>query len=132
MGKTGEPKVGVTLSVMLVSKYHKDPRPEEFSTELRTDEKGAVHLGSLEGVRYVYSVVKEGKVKADNRKWTLLEEQPSFDYQRSIVILENESITLPFKGESVSLFLEKGELFIKDCTQNCSLKQDHILIEGLS
>lgn len=68
---------------MLVSKYHNDPRPEEFSSVLRTDSSGAVDLGCLENVKYVYSMVMKGfsnNIKADARKWTLLQDN-TLDYQ---------------------------------------------------
>ena len=92
---------------MLVSKYHCDPRPEEFSTVLRTDSSGAVDLGCLENVKYVYSMVKENfgnNIKADARKWILLEDT-TLDYQSEIVLVESETIELPVLPESsVSLY----------------------------
>jgi hypothetical protein len=105
IGKNGEGLSGVAVDITLTSIYYKEGRLYKMSS----DDKGVLHLGSLEDVE-----ILEAKMGSSERSWKIdaLKEQVS--YPGRISMRSSDSIQVPVVGLGpVSLLTMVGDLVVK-------------------
>ncbi|CAD8142905.1 unnamed protein product [Paramecium octaurelia] len=92
VGKNGEPKRGlqVTVTFTLSSLNH------TYNEQFTTDEKGRVYLGELKNVNSISSNVKSvGDINVQQKLWQI-NQKSQISYPSKITVLPGQEINLPF------------------------------------
>ncbi len=129
LGKNGEPLADQAVAFRF-SHQDFDRDDVKVEVELRTNERGRIDLGELEGISRV-----EANLKNERMAWADFEDGTTFS--KTIHILAGEDIELPWLGDAkltpanVSLLEERGSTFVKNRLDVLHLAGGALVIKGL-
>ena len=129
LGKNGEPLLDQAVAFHF-SHQDFDRDDVKIEVELRTNERGRIDLGELEGISRV-----EANLKNDRVAWADFEDGTTFS--KTIHILAGEDIELPWLGDAkltpanVSVLEERASTFVKNRFDAVHLAGGSLVIKGL-
>ncbi len=128
LGKSGEPKVDRAVEVTLTHRDYTDP----LSVTLKTDGRGRIELGDLEGITHVQASGLPDGFGA----WTL--PTPTRDYPTYLQGVAGHTIRVPYQGSaaavsrSVASLLEvRGGAFVRDRRHHLALVDGFLELRDL-
>lgn len=130
LGKSGEPRPGVPVSLSL---RHRDfARP--VTVDLQSDARGRVVLGALEDIEELSAQRADGagETGAGPARWPLGRDRVA--YPQVVHALAGEDIEIPCvdaRGGRVSLLERRGQGYVADWARACAMADGYLLIRGL-
>jgi len=129
LGKNGEPKVGRAVRLRLTHRDYTVP----FNVTLKTDERGRIRLGALEGITTIKALDLPAKVGL----WTLPEAKRT--YPSEVHGIVGETLRVPYLGRAqatsrsaVSLLEVRHGQYVRDAIDNVSIAGGFIEMKGLA
>jgi hypothetical protein len=129
LGKNGEPKAGRAVTLTFSHRDYTDA----FTTTLKTDARGRVRLGALDGI----VAVSAGGLPEGARWWRLT--QARRDWPAVVHGVEGETIRIPYVGRAreisrsiVSLLERRGGQLVRDAFPHVGLDDGFIVLSNLA
>ncbi|MCB9880235.1 MAG: hypothetical protein H6832_00150 [Planctomycetes bacterium] len=129
LGKSGEPKDGVALQLVLQHRDYVDP----VTVSLKSDGNGRVELGALDGIT---SVTCNTGIEDPRKTWLL--DQERRNYPRQLHGVAGDVLALPFFGSSqpqrseISFFELRGGQIAFDAFDHLAIESGYLELRDLT